>query len=484
LHGLLNKTKPKPPLAVCVVIVALAALVSAGSTEPLLGLACGCVIALAVGLLWRLGEPPVLLMAAGLQLSQVVILPLYANVVGVPLDTLGAYTRDLTSAAWIALAGIVSLIMGMWCGQSRMRSQADWIWIEPKAWPLRNAVASCFVIIALSAPLGAIGRISQGLAQPALAASRIQWVGVFILTCVCVTQRRGFTYLTIVVLFELITGFTGFFADFKEVFYVVLVALFSVRPKISLGNMVWGLVLAGVLLTLGAFWSAVKNDYRYYVSLKSGQQVVLVPFEDRLQYIFDRALNVDSELMSDGFDRLIHRLAYIELLAATITNVPDHIPFQEGAQVGTAIMHVLQPRILFPDKAAAPNDTEVTTRYTGIRLNRGRNALETSIGMGYMAELYIDFGYAGIMIGAFLFGLLAGYSVKWIFSYKQLPHIANSGLAVMLMLSCASFEESLLKLAGGFLTTLIVVVGLQRVLLPHLLDRFFSMKRPAGVAVK
>jgi hypothetical protein len=473
-----NNRKPKRPLAVCVVIVVLAVLLSTGSADPLLCMACGLVIALTVGLLWRVGEPPLLLMAAGLQLSQVVAFPLYASVIGVPLDALGVYARDLTSAAWIALAGIVSLVMGMWCGQLGTWSRAGWIEIETKTWSPQNALAFCLVTFMLSVPFGAIGKISEGLQQPALAASRIQWVGVFILTCVCVSQRRGFTYLTIIVLTQVITGLTGFFADFKEVIYVVLVGIFSVRSKIKLGSAVIGLALASFLITLGAFWSAVKEEYRQYVSLGTGEQVVLVPVEDRLQYILDRALNADSQLMSDGFERLVRRVAYIELLAATIYNVPKNIPFQEGAQIGAAIMHVLEPRILFPDKPPAPSDTAVATRYTGIRFDRGRNAVATSIGLGYIAELYVDFGYAGIVIGTFLFGLLAGSSVKWIFSYKQLPHVANSGLAVMLMLSCASFEESLLKQVGGFVATLIAVAGLQRFLLPNLLDRFFSMRLP------
>src|SRR5262249_37502255 len=143
------------------------------------------------------------------------------------------------------------------------------------------------------------------------------------------------------------------------------------------------------------------------------------------------------------------------------------------------VMHVLEPRILFPDKPPTPSDTAIATRYTGIRLDRGHNLANTSIALGYMTELYIDFGYAGIVIGTFVLGFLAGYSCTWIFSYKQLPYVANSGLAVMLMLSGASFEESLLKLVGGFVAALIAAAGLQRFLLPNLLDRFLSMSLPA-----
>src|SRR5262249_34563878 len=149
-------------------------------------------------------------------------------------------------------------------------------------------------------------------------------------------------------------------------------------------------------------------------------------------------------------------------LAATINNVPQFIPFQEGAQIGTTILHVLEPRLLFPDKPNPPSDTEVAVRYSGINFEAGGNAATTSISLGYVAELYVDFGYPGIMVGAFLFGLSFSYCVSRILIYRSLPFLVNSGLAVMLMLQCISFEQSLLKTVGGFLTMLIMIVGLQK----------------------
>ena len=94
----------------------LVAMSAVGSDDPTLTVACGVVAALAVGLLWRLGEPPALLMVAGLQLLQVVTPLLYANFLGVPLQSLFDL-GDLSSATEFALAAMLSLVVGIRCGQ-------------------------------------------------------------------------------------------------------------------------------------------------------------------------------------------------------------------------------------------------------------------------------------------------------------------------------------------------------------------------------
>ena len=73
-------------------------------------------MALTAGLLWRLGEPPALLFAVLLPLSQVVMPLLYANLLGQPIrgELRGV---DVNSAIWFGLFAMLALALGMWCGQ-------------------------------------------------------------------------------------------------------------------------------------------------------------------------------------------------------------------------------------------------------------------------------------------------------------------------------------------------------------------------------
>ena len=112
------------PVLVYAIILVAAAVSALGSDSPTLTLACGIVVALTVGLLWRLGEPPALLMAVWLQLSQIVTPLLYAKFLGVPLQRVSLNIGDLSSAIWFALAAMVSLLVGIWCGQWGARAHA------------------------------------------------------------------------------------------------------------------------------------------------------------------------------------------------------------------------------------------------------------------------------------------------------------------------------------------------------------------------
>ena len=80
------------------------------------------------------------------------------------------------------------------------------------------------------------------------------------LATVCVAQRRGFGFLLLVTCLEVVKGFTGYFSDFKMVFFVLLVGVFSVHPKLKPGTILGGLVAGSVVLALGAFWSATKDE--------------------------------------------------------------------------------------------------------------------------------------------------------------------------------------------------------------------------------
>jgi len=461
--------RPTPPVAICLSILAATAGIAALSHDPLLILAGGSVVAVAVGLLWRKGEAPILLMAVGLQLSQVMCLPIYATLWGVPLQDVWPHVGDVNLAIWFALAAMFCLLVGMWCGHLRARPCASAMRLEAAAWSPKAALVFYLATLFLSAAFAVAGDIDPGLRQPALAASRIEWAGVFVLSYVCISQRRGLQYVVLVASFELVRGVAGFFADFKDIFVVLIVAMAAASYKLSARNALACLVLAGIGLTVAAFWSATKTDYRKFISEGSGAQVVLAPVEDRLGYMMDRAFEIDADTMTWGFQRLAQRLSYVDLLSATMGNVPAQVPFQNGALVGAVVMHVLEPRILFPDKPPLPGDTEIAVRYSGLGLDKGGNAANTSISLGYVAELYVDFGLVGTLVAMSMLGFIFGYSVKYLTASTALPAIVNSGLALVLMMPVTSFELSLVKMIGAYVTIFAVVLMLRRFLFPYLL---------------
>jgi len=354
----------RSPISVCAAILIFAGISAVGSYDPGLTLACGVVIALAAGLLWRLGHPPAIFMAVSIQLSQVVTPIIRANVLGAsPQEVSLLHIGDVAIATWFALAAMLCLVFGLWAGQLGLRSGlAGQLQREARSYSPENAFTFCIMLILLAAALDVLGSFSEGLRQPCLALSHVRWLGVFVLACVCLARRRGYSYLAIVALFEVIEGFTGYFSDFKSVFLVLLVAIFSIRQKMTPRKILAGLVIGGILLTLGAWWSAVKSDYRNYISGGVNEQVAVVPVEDRVAYLMDKAFSTDWSVIGNGFDLLAQRLGYVDWLAATMRHVPTHMPFQGGAQIGSAVLHVIEPRLLFPDKPPLPSDASVLAK--------------------------------------------------------------------------------------------------------------------------
>jgi hypothetical protein len=223
-----------------------------------------------------------------------------------------------------------------------------------------------------------------------------------------------------------------------------------------------------MLLFLSVWWSSIKMEYRNVLNQGSGQQVVLVPLEERIAYLANKLSEVDGHTISDGFNRLAQRLGYVDYLAAVMRNVPSNLPFQEGAQLGAALAHVLQPRVFFPDKPPVPDDSEILEKYAGFQFGDSSGA-GTSVSMGYVAELYVDFGPFGAAGGMFIMGFLVGRAFRFVNSSKSLPATVNYGLAIMLAMTITQFDEALIKIVGTFLATLAIILVLRRFFLQHLL---------------
>ncbi len=473
-----SNANSKRPVFVCIFVLVAAAISAFGSDSPTLTLACGAVIAVAVGLLWRLGEPPILLMAVGLQLSQVVTPLLHANLLGLPLQSLFEL-GDLSSATGFALAAMLSLVVGILCGQWKTRARpALLLRAEARGWSPQGAFMFCIAMLLLGAGFDALGGFFGSLKQLCVAAARVHWVGIFVLAAVCTAQRRGYKYLLFVVCLEVVKGFTGYFAEFKEVFLVVLMGIFSSRPKLDGRNIIAGFAVCGAVLFLGSFWSAIKTDYREFASQGSYQQEVVVSFEDRLAFLADRVGEVDLDMMSRGFDALVRRLGYIDFLSATMRTVPSQLPFENGGLVGASVKHVLQPRLFFPDKPPLVSDMELVRKYVGGHFANTQSSSEgTSVSLGYLSELYIDFGVFGALGAMFILGILFGWSFNLV-CLGSLPSIVNFGLAVVLVLPVMQFEQSLTKTVGAFLTTFVIIIVLRRFLFPPLLRRLAAHKQP------
>jgi len=169
------------------------------------------------------------------------------------------------------------------------------------------------------------------------------------------------------------------------VFFVLLVAYLGINRTFTMRWALRLVLFVALVVYLSIVWTSVKTEYRDFLNLGSGRQVVAVDFSDRLEKIYDLYSSIEQPELLQGVEALIKRISYVSYYAVVLSRVPDHLPHENGTFLWAAVDHIMYPRFLFPNKPRLRSDTEITEKYTGISLIRpgGRH---TNVPMGYMVE--------------------------------------------------------------------------------------------------
>jgi hypothetical protein len=428
----------------------------------------GVLLVLIAVLLLRSGIPPIAALVVGYQWLQVSAAVLYANARGQSLEQLYPL-GDVVAATWLGLSGltVATLVAGVLLARlsPSVGSLRESLLRLSMPRVLQTYVLLAIVVISVERVVGVAGQLSQ-LVQ-AVGAAR--WAALFLLVATALVQRRGGVLAGAMVLLEVVIGFSGFFAGFALPMLIAMLAFMAVFGFLRPYQRAGAVLLALAMLAMGVIWQGVKNEYRQEVSGGTGEQVITVGLGERYALLGRMA----GETVGDDIDRSIEkfalRLAYVENFGLVIRRVPAELPYRDGELLGAALAHILMPRVLFADKPPLPSDSELTSLYTAniyIMYMTG-----TSISLGYMTELYIDFGHwgvalAGLLLAAILVGVHAGFQR------------ASPDPAIALALTCATlmsvrlFETALPKLLGGvlsvFVVQLVLIVVLRNWLVPFL----------------
>ena len=438
------------------------------SPSPLVVLVSGAFALLAILCLWRSDEPPILLVPIFMQFVAISTKPITTAITGVPLQDISDFDNNLEPAVLFALAALAALVLALRLTVYSGHPAASF---SIQAWSYRRILVYSLLALVAGHALDVLSNWFSEVRQILLALTGIKWAGLFVLTYATLSMRRGWGWLAGVVLFELILGMTGFFAQFQEVIFVTLAAIISARIKFRISNILLvtiGTVLAGLL---AIFWTSIKQDYRDFMSAGTSEQVVMQPLDERIKYLANKVVEFDVEQFNRGFNLLLQRISYIDFLAATMERVPAVIPYENGNRMGAVLVHVLTPRVLFPDKPDLPNDTAVTAYYAGVDTAGLGEGSTTSISIGYLGEMYVDFGIAGSLLAVFLVGLVYGRGYRAVRDYNRLPTFLNYGFCMILALPLTGFGTALIKLFGSTITLFAAVFLLQRIILPSLLIR-------------
>jgi hypothetical protein len=266
-------------------------------------------------------------------------------------------------------------------------------------------------------------------------------------------------------------GFLGFFAGFREPLVLAAIALVAVFERRKLQHWVALGVLVIAMFSVGVLWVSIRGDYRRDLENEA--------FAESSQARFMRIGELTStwlgghptELLED-VDSFVDRMWVVYYPALAVSRVPSVVGHTDGALLGRALLNLVTPRFLFPEKGQVESDSAMVIEYSGVQVPSPEEG--TNIAFGYAAESYIDFGVPLMFLPVFIYGLFMGIAYHF-----WLRIVLDRGLAVGLVtvifwMCLYVFERSWVKTLGLTVAMMLYLGGAT-----ILFDRFLLQRRSA-----
>jgi hypothetical protein len=411
---------------------------------------------------WTRRQPAVLFWALLHQWLQVNIALIYSTITGQDFTELFRYRENAWNAYWLGISGWLAFSLGLWCMMRRTTH------IPIQNWAIKLSPEKClklyvaFLAINIALPYFPI----PGLGQLIIALSMLKWGFFYLFFAASMTTGRHKKTLLALILIEFLSSFFSIFSEFKSIIIILMILLPAfLKNRIGFRNILLIFAIGSTLVTLGLVWTAVKSEYREFLSGGQKGQVINVSRNEAMTELGKLISQTDSEAISNAIPDMVSRISYLDYLSGTIGNVPKTLPHEGGEITKSAILHILMPRIFFPNKEEI-HDSLHTNKYVGEYVADYRT---TSISIGYVGDLYIDFGYMA-PVAVFLDGLLIGFLYRFLFRQDK---EAGWGLflTIPLFFIVYLFETALIRQVSMVVTYAVVILAFSKLALPSIKRR-------------
>jgi hypothetical protein len=250
------------------------------------------------------------------------------------------------------------------------------------------------------------------------------------------------------------TMFFNFFTSSKMLFVMPLVMVVLVHVIVTRRLRIWW--IAGFIVLMALFYPAAQfyRDILY----GTGERNYFLSMITRPQQVFALVGKfVASVPLADyfwtGIDATFRRLDGISILTVIVRDTGSRVPFQGGwslAQIPIAYI----PRVLWPGKPVLGTGGFITEHYCY------GPGIESSTGATWPGNLYMEFGWMGILIGMTLIGMFLRFlQESFLGTDATIPAIL-AGVVSLLSISAT--------LGGELLTSVnSVVFALAPIMLAH-----------------
>ena len=411
-----------------------------GTKNPLLSIGSVLVFPVLAKLTWRKGEPPVFFFGLAFQWFNMAMVVCRANILLKQVNDI--YGSETVRAYWLTLIGILIIAAGIRMTTGKLQAVPGTILSrESDKFSTHKVFLGYLFFIAVIILLDKLTDVFWNLRSFFLALSALKWLLFFILTYIGIKYKKQRFYFYSIFALEFIQGLGSFFSDFKMPFMILFMVLITLGYRLPIRYLLGLLVISLAVLHVGVIWTAVKPGYRDFLNQGTGLQIVQVDFQSRLAKWYKLYTELSGEDYRKSAFTLAARVSVNGSFPIVLKRVPVIIPHANGERMMFALKHVFMPRILFPHKPVV-DDSLITMRYTGSAI--GKN---TSIGVGYLAESYIDFGVPGMYGPLFIFGIILGWMHKIVISTAKDKFIGYI-MTVIVFMNLWQYELGWAKMLG------------------------------------
>jgi hypothetical protein len=421
-------------------------------------------------LIWRLFRglpgPAVIPMALSFQWMQVTVGLYYVGLTGQTLPAV--YGADWQRMMLLGLGCVTAVALGLRGGMALSRRMQP----EEATHPETDAFSWQTLIVVYIGAIAAAGAIHEfawqyaGLTQAILALSFSRLAVLFLMMRRLVAHELQWRWIALLLGTETVLGFTGYFAGFREPLIMAAIAILEVFDRRKPAHWTAAGALAIVLVVSSLVWMGVRGDYRRDFDdqiLTTSRTARL----ERMQALASAWLEQDTYERLQNANDLVDRMWAIYYPALALDRVPAVLPHTDGAIISGALLHLVMPRMLFPEKAVLPSDSEMVRKYSGVWV--AGTDQNTSIAFGYAAESYLDFGVPLMFVPSLLFGLAMGVLHATLMRRLRHRDIAIPLVTVIFWLGLYLFERSWIKTLGMTLTMTVYLGGLG-----YLIDQYLT----------
>jgi hypothetical protein len=443
------------------------------------------VLAAIIGLLWRKEEPPVLVFCLCFQWLFIAVGYFYLLLTGAfPFQDFAL--GDLEGATFLSLLGLLAIIFGARLGIRLLARKSQTVSSQtnpPTAYDIRLLFWAVVCLYITNWFFEIFPReLAFNQAQLISTILSVRDIFLCLLLLSVFAQRTGYRYAIAAAIFVTLPQSISQHSAFSWIFIFIGVALLREwrpwlkLPQVRRRNRLIVAAASGigiVLLFLALVWQGgVKDNWRYMLRVETSLSSPV----DKLGALAVIIQKTYSNLeWADAAESLATRLCGTFYFSHTLLHVPRRVAHEDGALTQRAINHTLKPRFLFPDKPDLGSNSWLIWQYTG--LPAAGEESETSIGLTYMAEFYVDYGRYLMFVALFGWGLLIGLIYGWIL--RRAPSLLMAGATVIVLFPqpFSSFEGEIAYLLGGLIQTTLVFVVLLHFLGPLVHRRLLHIDR-------